>query len=112
VRQVWLKLRGHPYAPLQFQERLHYRLVRHPLMLGLIVAFGATPHMTAGHLLFAAATIVYILLGLRLEERDLIAAHGDDYRRYRERVPSLLPWPRPNPHPTCHPRHPAAGTNS
>jgi protein-S-isoprenylcysteine O-methyltransferase Ste14 len=95
LRQVWLNARSRPYAPPRFQERLHYRVIRHPLMLGFIIAFWATPHMTAGHLLFAAATTGYILLGVRLEERDLLAAHGDDYRSYRERVPSFLPWPRP-----------------
>jgi methanethiol S-methyltransferase len=94
LRQVWLHVRGRLYQPLKFQERLHYRMIRHPLMLGFIIAFWATPHMTVGHLLFAAATTGYILLALQLEERDLILAHGDDYRRYRERVPSLLPWPR------------------
>ncbi|MGO9943139.1 MAG: methanethiol S-methyltransferase [Rhodoblastus sp.] len=103
LRQVWLNLRGQPYAALHFQERLHYRLIRHPLMLGFIVAFWATPHMTAGHLLFAVATTSYILLALRLEERDLIAAHGDEYLRYRERVPLLLPWPRPHPPQSAHP---------
>ncbi len=103
LRQVWLNLRGQPCAPLHFQERLHYRVIRHPLMLGFIIAFWATPHMTAGHLLFAVATTGYILLALRLEERDLIAAHGDDYLRYRERVPLLLPWPRPHPRQSHHP---------
>jgi protein-S-isoprenylcysteine O-methyltransferase Ste14 len=107
LRQVWLNLHNRPYTPLQFQERLHYRLIRHPLMLGFIIAFWATPHMTAGHLLFAMATTTYILLALRLEERDLIAAHGEEYRRYQERVPSLLPWPRPSTHPSQHPQHPA-----
>ena len=94
LRQVWLNFRNRPYTPIPFRERLHYRLIRHPLMLGFIVAFWATPHMTAGHLLFAAATTGYILLALRLEERDLITAHGKEYLHYRERVPSLLPWPR------------------
>jgi methanethiol S-methyltransferase len=83
LRQVWLNLRGLPYRPLQLQERLHYRVISHPLMLGFIIAFWAAPHMTLGHLLFAVATTVYILLALHLEERDLIAAHGDDYLRIR-----------------------------
>ncbi len=109
LRQVWLNLRGQPYAPPHFQERLHYKVIRHPLMLGFIIAFWATPHMTAGHLLFAVATTSYILLALRLEERDLIAAHGDEYMRYRERVPLLLPWPRPHPHQSHHPLQQPAG---
>jgi protein-S-isoprenylcysteine O-methyltransferase Ste14 len=60
-------------------------------MLGLIVAFWATPVMSAGHLMFAAAATGYILLALPLEERDLVARHGEDYRKYRERVPMLVP---------------------
>ncbi len=109
LRQVWLNLRGQPYAPLHFQERLHYRVIRHPLMLGFIIAFWATPHMTAGHLLFAVATTGYILLALRLEECDLIAAHGDEYLRYRERVPLLLPWPRSLTRQSHHPLQHSTG---
>jgi len=95
LRQVWLNLRSVPYTPPQFKERLHYRLIRHPLMLGFIIAFWATPVMSVGHLLFSAASTGYILIALQLEERDLIAAHGEDYRRYKRRVPSLLPIPKP-----------------
>jgi len=112
LRQVWLNLRRRPYTPPQFKERLHYRVIRHPLMLGFIIAFWATPHMTAGHLLFAAVTTGYILLALRLEERDLIADHGDEYRRYKARVPSLLPWPRPRRQPVPHSQHQPSGERS
>lgn len=91
LRQVWLALRGQPYTPLRFTTPGPYRLVRHPLYVGWLLAFWATPTMTATHLLFALATTAYILIAIRLEERDLVAAHGADYERYRERVPMLLP---------------------
>ena len=96
LRQVWLAARGTPYAPPEFKESLYYRIVRHPLMLGFIIAFWAIPRMTAGHLLFAIVTTGYILVAVRfLEERDLLAAHGDSYREYRRKVPMICPWPRP-----------------
>lgn len=96
LRQVWLRARGVPYTPLPFVDSFYYRTVRHPLMLGFIIAFWAIPRMTIGHLLFAVATTGYILVAVRfLEERDLIAAHGEDYRNYRRRVPMICPWPRP-----------------
>ena len=91
LRQVYLAWRGRPYTNLEFRTSLLYRLVRHPLMLGFIVAFWATPTMTAGHLLFAVATTAYILIAIQLEERDLTAALGDQYRDYRSRVPMLVP---------------------
>ena len=93
LRQVYLAWRGKPYTELDFHTHLFYRLVRHPLMLGFIVAFWAAPTMRAGHLLFAIATTAYILIALQLEERDLVAALGDKYREYRRQVPMLLPLP-------------------
>lgn len=91
LRQVYLAWRGIPYTNLRFGTSMLYRAVRHPLMLGFIVAFWAAPTMTAGHLLFAAATTVYILIAIRLEERDLVANLGEQYRDYRTRVPMLVP---------------------
>ncbi|BBZ59801.1 methanethiol S-methyltransferase [Mycolicibacterium monacense] len=91
LRQVYLGWRGEPYTGLKFQTLLLYRVVRHPIMLGFIVAFWATPTMSAGHLLFAIATTGYILVALRFEEHDLTEAMGDEYRDYRRRVPMLVP---------------------
>lgn len=94
LRQVYLAWRGKPYADLEFRTHLLYRLIRHPIMLGFLVAFWATPTMSAGHLVFAAGTTAYILLALQLEERDLVAALGEQYLDYRRRVPMLIPRPR------------------
>jgi|SRR5690348_10441887 len=109
LRQVWLYARGQPCTPLPFKRHFFYRVVRHPLMLGFLIAFWATPHMSASHLLFAVATTGYILIAVKfLEERDLIAAHGDDYRRYQDEVPMLCPWPRRHgkaPEPTARVAH-------
>ena len=91
LRQVYLAWRGRPYTEIGFRSPLLYRLVRHPIMLGLVVAFWAGPIMTAGHLLFAMGTTGYILGALRFEERDLVAALGDQYRDYRDEVPMLFP---------------------
>jgi protein-S-isoprenylcysteine O-methyltransferase Ste14 len=90
LRQVWLHLRGRPYTPLPFTTPGPYRLVRHPLYVGWLFAFWATPTMTVTHLLFAGVTTAYILLAIRLEERDLVAAHPE-YAAYRRRVPMLIP---------------------
>jgi protein-S-isoprenylcysteine O-methyltransferase Ste14 len=91
LRQVYLAWRGQPYTDLEFRATLLYRLVRHPIMLGFIIAFWATPTMTAGHLLFAVATTAYILIALQLEEHDLVTGLGGRYRDYRSRVPMLIP---------------------
>ncbi len=91
LRQVWLHLRGRDYAPLRFVTPGPYRLVRHPLYVGWLLAFWATPTMTAAHLVFALATTAYILIAIRFEERDLVDAHGREYDDYRRRVPMLIP---------------------
>ena len=95
LRQAWIHLRGREYTPVPFKQPVLYRFVRHPLLLGFMIAFWATPRMSAGHLLFAATTTVYMLLAIRLEERDLLAAHGDPYREYRRGVPMIVPLPLP-----------------
>jgi len=95
LQQVTFHLAGRMMPEPQFKTPLLYRLVRHPLYLGLIIAFWAAPLMTFGHFLFAVVTTAYIFIGIFLEERDLMAQFGDQYRRYRQRVAMLVPlWPR------------------
>jgi protein-S-isoprenylcysteine O-methyltransferase Ste14 len=93
VRQVYLYATGRPYLPPPFRTPALYRVVRHPLLLGFLIAFWATPVMTWGHLLFAVMTTAYIAVGVRLEERDLRTAFGGAYEEYRQRVPMIVPRP-------------------
>lgn len=90
LRQVWLQLRGKPYQPLQFVMPSLYRVVRHPLYVGWLFVFWATPTMSATHLLFSVGTTLYILIAIRFEERDLVTAHPE-YEAYRRAVPMLVP---------------------
>jgi protein-S-isoprenylcysteine O-methyltransferase Ste14 len=91
LRQVWLPLIGRPYTPVHFVTPLPYRLVRHPLYFGFLLAFWMTPNMTLAHLVFAILTTIYILVGIQLEEGDLVAEHGTTYENYRRAVPMILP---------------------
>jgi methanethiol S-methyltransferase len=94
LRQVYAVWRGKSYKDNGFRAPLLYRLVRHPIMVGFIIAFWATPTMTAGHLFFAVGTTGYILAAVQLEERDLVGALGDPYREYRSEVGMFVPHPR------------------
>lgn len=94
LKQVYLYLNGKGPRPPEFKTHFFYGLVRHPIMSGFIIAFWAAPTMTLGHLLFAVATTGYILIGTRLEERDLVAAIGQPYVDYQRKVSALIPLPR------------------
>jgi protein-S-isoprenylcysteine O-methyltransferase Ste14 len=92
LHQVANNLAGNPMPVQRFRTPLYYKFVRHPLYLGFIIAFWAAPTMSVGHLLFAAVTAAYIVVGALLEERDLVDLFGDEYRRYKDRVSMLVPW--------------------
>ena len=94
LRQVYLRLKDEPYRPLPFVQVALYRFVRHPIMLGLLIAFWATPTMSLGHLLFAVASTVYIFIGIALEEHDTQQALGENYTRYRRETSMIVPLPR------------------
>jgi protein-S-isoprenylcysteine O-methyltransferase Ste14 len=91
LRQAWSWFEGDAYVVKPFQRHWLYEYLRHPIQFGLILAFWATPAMSVGHLLFAAAMTVYIVVGTHFEEQDLIATFGDDYAAYRARVPGFIP---------------------
>ena len=91
LRQVYMHLRNHEYEELGFRSPMFYKFLRHPIMLGFLIAFWATPLMTAGHLLFAAATSIYILIAIQLEERDLNRFFGERYKEYKRTTPMFIP---------------------
>ncbi len=94
LSQVLTAFRGRGARPPEFRTPFFYRAVRHPIYLGFAIAFWATPMMTLGHLVFAAATTAYMMIAIQLEERDLVRTYGDIYRAYRRRVWMLLPLPK------------------
>ena len=92
LRQVYLHLKGREYTPMSFKTPTLYNYLRHPLYFGLVLAFWLTPVMTVAHFVFALSTTSYILIGIQLEERDLLHFYGDAYQAYRSQVPMLFPW--------------------
>ncbi|HUQ10702.1 MAG TPA: hypothetical protein VM146_10345 [Steroidobacteraceae bacterium] len=99
LRQVWLHLRARPSTPVPFVTPWLYRQVRHPLYVGWLMLIWATPTMTVAHLVFGIMTTAYILVGIQLEERDLVNAHPE-YREYRKRVSMLIPFIKRAPRPS------------
>jgi protein-S-isoprenylcysteine O-methyltransferase Ste14 len=95
LKQVWMHFQGREPVSAPFSERWIYRWVRHPLMLGFIIAFWAAPTMSLGRLLFALVTTAWIIFSIRLEERDLATYLGEPYSDYRGRTPMLVPLMRP-----------------
>ena len=91
LRQVWMYLKGEKYKPLGFRTPGPYKHVRHPLYVGWLIAFWATPTMTGAHLVFAIATTAYIMVAIRFEEKDLVHYLGDRYETYRQTVPMIIP---------------------
>lgn len=94
LRQTWFRFTDRAYVPVGFRLVGLYRVVRHPLMLGFLIAFWSTPTMTVGHLFFAGMVTVYICFGTWMEERDLVAEHGERYLAYKRAVSYVLPLPR------------------
>lgn len=110
LQQVYANLRGRKAEPISFKLPWLYRLVRHPMQFGVLIAFWAAPTMTVGRLVFALGMTTYILIGLYFEERDLVRRFGDRYRAYQRQTPKLVPWlrgkrplSRPHPHPEASP---------
>jgi len=101
LRQTWLFASGRPYTHPRFATPGPYRLVRHPLYVGWLLAFWMTPTMTLSHVLFAVMTTAYILVAIRFEERDLVREHGRAYAEYRQRVPMLWPFRGRSPEKTA-----------
>ena len=93
LRQVWLQWRKQPYTPLPMKSPIIYKWVRHPIYFGFLIAFWAAPNMTWGHVLFAAGMTVYMLIGIWYEEKDLVDAYGESYKRYQQQTSTLIPRP-------------------
>lgn len=94
LRQIWCHLRGTAMVEPPFRTPMLYRIVRHPMQLGIVILLFATPHMTLGHLVFAGAMTGYIFVGLYFEERALLRKFGARYAAYQQSVPKLFPFPR------------------
>lgn len=97
LKQAWMRARRSKPVEIAFKTPTLYRVVRHPMMLGFLLGFWATPHMTSSHFVLAAGMTVYILVGIGFEERDLLRRFGERYRGYQQSVPKLIPGWRTRP---------------
>lgn len=93
LQQVYNNLNGKEPSAQSFVTPLFYKIVRHPIMLGFIIAFWSDSHMTTGHILFSVATTAYILIAIQLEERDMVGMYGADYKKYQREVSQIIPMP-------------------
>ena len=91
LQQIWFNFVKNPIPEIKFKMPMLYKVIRHPMMLGVFIGMWSIPHMTVGHMVFALAMTIYTVIGVRMEERDLIANHGERYLRYKEQVPGLIP---------------------
>lgn len=91
LQQIWFNLTKNPIPEITFKMPLLYKVIRHPMMLGVLVGMWSIPHMTVGHMIFAMAMTIYTVIGVKMEERDLVANHGERYVRYKKQVPGIIP---------------------
>ncbi|MFA5806036.1 MAG: methanethiol S-methyltransferase [Melioribacteraceae bacterium] len=93
LKQVFDNLLNKQFQHPKFKTNFFYKIVRHPIMLGFIIAFWATPVMTLGHIIFSVTTTIYIYIAVKfLEEKDLRKFHGEAYEEYQKKVPMLIPF--------------------
>lgn len=92
LRQVFLYWKEETPTELPFNKRWMYNFNRHPIQTGILIGIWATPYMQLAHLVLSTTFTVYILIGIALEERDLIRIYGEEYQRYRNEVGGLFPW--------------------
>jgi len=91
LRQIYLHLNKMEYKPIEFKMPTIYKYIRHPMYLGTVIVFWATPRMTLGHLLFALGMTLYTLIGIKFEEQDMITLYGKEYEQYKQTVGMLIP---------------------
>ena len=99
LQQAWTSLRKTESKQATFRTPFFYKLVRHPMMTGILIALWSAPHLTIGRLVFNIAMTTYVFIGIYFEEKTLVADLGAEYEAYRHEVPSVIPGlpARPSP---------------